>query len=94
LIFDVPWSGLKREKMSAGNTRTTGDHPLRMIDENEDGLRQTASSEVQTTNHIFSIIKHYPPDWLKQIYEEETTSSASRSKTRSIDVEKFLKRSL
>jgi hypothetical protein len=64
LIFDVPWPGLKRSKMTTGNTRTTGDHPLHMIEESSDVIpRQdaAAAASFETTNPIFSIIKHYPP---------------------------------
>jgi hypothetical protein len=58
LMFDVPWEGLPRKTKMDENTRTTT--RIAAQDEFQVGSTHATSSSPRP---IFSIIKHYPPDW-------------------------------
>lgn len=69
LIFDVPWKGMPRTKVIAGNTRDTN----AIVDQSgyhessEHGPQNEAVAPEEVAKpHLFSTVKHYPPEWTKQ----------------------------
>lgn len=69
-MFDIPWKGMTRSKVIHGNTRDTSF----VIDqsgyiENTIALGPDGKPLPQLTliKPIFSIIKHYPPEWRKKL---------------------------
>jgi len=78
LIFDVPWPGMKRSKRILTNTRNTtsiaeqGDYESKV----RKGVRQSeqfkdGTSDDSDGDFIFSIVKHWPPEWAKTVTGEK-----------------------
>jgi len=69
MIFDVPWEGMKRRTRISGNTRNTG----QINDQSEyaESAMTESSRLISESNPVFSIIRHYPPSWLRKIIESQ-----------------------
>ena len=66
VMFDIPWKGMTRSKVIEGNTRDTSF----VIDQSgylENTLKLGPDGKplpsLTLIKPIFSIIKHYPPEW-------------------------------
>lgn len=95
LIFDVPYPGMPRKKRIKGNTRDTRQiddqsefnmNPTHFDSEDKGNVTvQGDDTGVEVTKDntkfpIFSTVKHYPPPWLKAIYEEEQKKKKQKQK--------------
>jgi hypothetical protein len=92
LIFDVPFSGMKRKKRLTANTRGTrqiednsgyrvnssyhpGDGDITADDPEEEGVEVTSPMDTP----IFSLVKHYPPKWQQEIFDNEAAGVGERT---------------
>jgi hypothetical protein len=67
LIFDIPWQGMPRKKIIESNTRDTS-----VINQQSEYIASSQrNNRIDLVKPIFSIIKHYPPDWKKKLKESQ-----------------------
>lgn len=70
VIFDVPWKGLKRRKiidgMSIMDPSLQQEHKTNLRNSNLQPDDKNATA-LELVKPIFSIVKHYPPDWTNQV---------------------------
>lgn len=79
MLFDVKFSGMKRKTRIKGNTRNTGQiKSLVKYDEVTDEEPTEISSLLRRTGPVFSIIKHYPPEWLQKILNSQHKEKLGR----------------
>lgn len=72
LMFDVPWEGMPRKKMINENTRAIKQIAAHEgFQENSNRLSvKTKSGQVSAVRPIFSVISHYPPEWVLQLQDD------------------------
>lgn len=72
LIFDVPWKGLSRHKVIERNTRDTtlvNEQSQYVETEERFGPDGQPLPPLVLIKPIFSIVKHYPPEWKRKLKE-------------------------
>jgi hypothetical protein len=70
LIFDVEWKGMPRRRLIEGNTRNTAsisDQHAYQGNSERNSIDGINKNPIELTKPIFSIVKHYPPEWTKKI---------------------------
>ena len=74
LMFDVPWEGMPRKKMINENTRAIKQIAAHEgYQENSNRLSvKTKSGQVSAVRPIFSVISHYPPEWVLKLQDHES----------------------
>lgn len=79
LIFDVPWEGMPRKKIITENTRTTTQisaqeefhaNSQRFIKKQVKNGQETGLEVKASVRPIFSLIKHYPPEWAQKLQDD------------------------
>lgn len=87
LTFDVPYPGMPRKKRIVGNTRNTRqieDHSEFRMNSSFYNKRMNSEGEevVEEANKfpIFSIVKHYPPEWQQKMFETEKEEPVEEAK--------------
>jgi hypothetical protein len=74
LIFDIPWKGLTRHKVIEGNTRDTtliNEQSQYVESEERFGPDGQPLPPLTLIKPIFSIVKHYPPEWKRKLKDAE-----------------------
>lgn len=77
LIFDIPWEGMPRKQVILDNTRNT----TRIAAQDEyhldsrrfqgTGEEEKVTDEVTLRPPIFSVIRHYPPEWARKLEDRQ-----------------------
>ncbi|KAL7559500.1 hypothetical protein ACA910_010314 [Epithemia clementina (nom. ined.)] len=81
MIFDVPYEGMKRKIRSRGNLRSSS-----YIGDQDESAASETTTLLQQPKPIFSIVKHYPPPWLKkQLQAEKKRPQEEQAPTPSVD---------
>lgn len=67
LIFDVPWEGMPRKERILENTRSTTKIAYQEEYEEATGEKYVSERYHIPKNPVYSLVKHYPPEWQKSI---------------------------